>query len=223
MKKIFLVINLSFLICNFSLAAPNIFGPTGLLTMPNADVIDAHDYNGSLGIASWQGYGALNASLNGSPVNNLELGMSKFFSPQETPLDLNIKYKLWNYSNGTPLSIALGGTVGFASQSYVKAYLTSTYPSFSKNTPLLPSAAISIDNMGNTTNFHFLVGTEWILLNNFRLLPEIDLAKNPSFNIGGRVALNKMMRLDFYALLNNNSSYGVQLSFNSNPKILWLF
>ncbi len=218
MKKILVsaVLLCAFFSCEI-LAAPTLNGPTGLITLPNADVVDFQDYNLGLGASALKDIIIVNTSANFSPLNKLELGLAKPFSKNETPLYFNAKYKLWNYGRQQPFSLALGAQIGFFRESELAIYAMTTHPT---PYPLIPSIGARIASAGGKTYFEIPIGAEWLLTDNFRLLPEITISKFFHAGLGGRLAVNKNMRLDlFWLSTDNQSRIGFQVSFNSHPKI----
>lgn len=217
MKKLLLFIVLLCIFLSFEVfAAPTLSGPTGLITLPNADVVDYQDFNIGLNLSLQKEEGLFGFSGNISPINNLELGISKAFHSSDMPLFFNGKYKLWNFKQQKPFSLAIGAQFGFAKENQNNIYVITTH---STPYPFIPSIGLQIASYKGKTYLGLPMGAEWILTEEFRILPEITLAQFPVFGLGGRLAVNKTTRLDVFLIsFDYQSRIGFQLSFNSNPK-----
>lgn len=90
---------------------PGLWGSTGLLTVPTADILPSHDFYGALS------YFPLNSglSLSGtiSILDDLEAGLVFGVPPAAgfSALAASLKYRIMNQAKGQPVSLALGASL----------------------------------------------------------------------------------------------------------------
>ncbi len=181
-------------------ASPSVSGPTGLVHMPEADVVDGGDIN-LAGHVLLGDNTELSLKANYGLIDDLEAGL-RLDLGDETNFTLYGKYKVLKKTVEQPFSIAVGGGYTFADVSVLNLYGVGSYYLDGNPHPLVLSGSLYWERRSweaaSDSDVAVVLGADYMATPQLDVVGELWIAEADQLNAGIRYYISDTISVDAF-------------------------